>query len=211
MTLIDFRLLFITNRKLSEENLTSIVRNACRSGIKAIQIREKDLSSNDLLTLAKKIRRITSSRKVKLIINDRIDVAFLSVADGVHSPVNGLNARQIKSVNKRFLCGKSVHSIREAVIAEKDGFDYVLFGPIYRTASKVKFGKPQGLNELKKVCDRISIPVFAVGGINPERAKKCIRAGAFGVAVVSDLMRAKSLKKKVFDYENILSKEIDTA
>lgn len=191
---INFRLLVITDRKLAKDSLEKIIGNCVKSGVKAIQLREKDLPSNELLRLTRKLRKTV---KGNLIINDRLDIALLSNANGVHSPEKGIDAEYIKRYNKNFQAGKSVHSIKQAVNAEKVGFDYILFGPVFRTPAKVKYGSPQGLEKLKKVCNSVNIPVFAVGGIIPMRVRKCINVGAHGVAVIGAVMKSNNVKKTI--------------
>jgi len=194
---VDFHLILITDRKLCKD-LHVCIAEACSAGIKAVQLREKDLFVNELLALSKKIRAITG--KSKLMINDRYDLALLADADGVHSPEKGVLPSQIK--NNKFLMGRSIHSPSSAVEAEKLGFDYLLFGPVYKTPSKLKYGLPQGLDELKKVCESVNIPVFAVGGINPKRAAKCMQAGSHGVAVIREIMQSDDIIKKVCEFKN---------
>jgi len=170
-------------------------------GVKAIQLREKQLTAGDLLQLAKDTKKEVNLQKTKIIVNDRIDIAILAGSNGVHSVTNGIPAEYIHELCKGMLSGKSVHSAVEAVQAEKNGFDYILFGPVFRTPAKVKYGKPQGLKKLNDLCSRIKIPVIAVGGINPSRAKKCIEAGAYGVAAIRDLFNAGNIKAKLSEYK----------
>jgi len=201
---LNFRLLFITDRKLSKENLSIKVNKACKAGVKAVQLREKDLTANELLETARKIKKITLQYNSSLIINDRLDIALLSHATGLHSPGNGISYSQIQKFNSKLVAGKSVHSVREAKSAQKEGFDYILFGPVFKTPAKVKYGKPQGLLQLKKICSSVKIPVFAVGGINPARVKKCISAGAHGVAVISAIMKSYNIIETVNEFKNEL-------
>lgn len=202
---ISFRLLLISDRKLCISN--SIEETASISfaaGVKAFQLREKDLTSSELLILAKKLKIITQKHSASLIINDRLDIALLSGADGVHSPENGIPANAVKKISKNLIVGKSIHSVKSAVEAEKNGYDYIIAGPVFRTSSKMKYGKPLGLILLKLICDSVNLPVFAVGGINPERAKKCIKAGAHGVAVIGAIFKSKNIKKTVLEFKKSL-------
>jgi thiamine-phosphate pyrophosphorylase len=203
----EFRLLLITDRKKCKD-LKQVILSACKAGVKAVQLREKSanggLSSVELLSLSKELRRITKANSSNLIINDRLDICLLVKADGVHSPEKGFLPSQIKKYNSKLLAGKSVHSVENAIKAERNGYDYILAGPVFRTASKVKYGKPLGLKVLNEICNAVNIPVYAVGGINPERAKKCISQGAYGVAVISEIMSAKSVKQKVKEFEKAL-------
>lgn len=204
---IYFRLLVITDRKKCRAKpLQEIVRKACACGVKAIQLREKDLSDADLLSLANKLRLLTYKYRAQLIINDRLDIALLAKANGVHSPENGILPKQAKPFSKNLLIGKSIHSLKSALKAGGEGYDYIIFGPVYRTQSKIKYGKPKGLKELKRVCAEMKIPVFAVGGINPKRAKKCIEAGAHGVAVIGAVMKSKDIKKTVNEFKGSMGK-----
>ena len=205
MNKIDFHLILITDRKkLHNISLKKFIDKCCQNGIKAVQLREKDLTSYDLLLLTKKLKKVTEKYSTKLLINDRLDIALLSNADGVHSPVTGIQSSQIKQFNKNLLAGKSVHSLTTAKNAEKDGFDYIICGPVFKTPSKIKYGKPLGINNLKEICSSVKIPVFTVGGINPKRAKQCLQIGAYGVAVISEIFNSKNLKQTISDFKTAL-------
>lgn len=197
-------MLFITDRRLSDKALTGIIRSACSNGLKAVQLREKDLPDGNLQRLASRIRSVTKKYKSQLIINDRLDIALLSSADGVQVPVNGLQNKIIKKSSPELVTGKSVHSLNDSLKAQKEGFDYLLFGPVFRTPAKVKYGSPQGLEKLKQICGKVNIPVFAVGGITPSRAKRCLQTGAYGVAVIRELMQSGNIKKAMKDFERAL-------
>jgi thiamine-phosphate pyrophosphorylase len=204
---IDFRFIVITDRlKLRTGTLEKIIEQCCISGVRAVQLREKDLNAYELLNLAFDLRKITKKYSSYLIINDRLDIVLLSKADGLHSPRNGISCKDVKKINNKLLSGTSVHSLEQAVQAEKSGFDYIMFGPIFRTASKIKYGKPQGLKKLKEVCTSVKIPVIAVGGITPPRAKRCKVQGAYGVAVISAVMRASNIKKTISEFQRNLGK-----
>lgn len=176
----------------------------CVYGVRAVQLREKDLLSKELLQVAKKLRRVTRKNSSQLLINDRIDIALLSEADGVHSPVSGAAPSQIKMFNKYFLTGKSVHSLKSAVKAEMDGYDYIIFGPVFKPNSKITSAKPEGLSKLKEICSTVNIPVFAIGGINPKRANQCVKMGAYGVAVIGSIFHSELLNKTIIEFENAL-------
>jgi thiamine-phosphate pyrophosphorylase len=202
---IGFRLLVISDRKLCRhKSLEEITREAFSSGVKAFQLREKDLSALALLTLARNIKKISIKSHAKLIINERLDIALLANAEGVHSPEKSINPQDVKKFGKNLIIGKSVHSVESAIKAERDGYDYILFGPVFRTKSKIKYGRPKGIAELKKVCCTVKIPVFALGGINPERAIKCINAGAHGAAVIGAIFKSKNVKRTVLEFKKSL-------
>lgn len=194
----------ITDSSLCKGSFDDRLRELFRCRVKAIQLREKSLPAAEVLMSAKKASNTALKYDSLLIVNDRIDIAKLAGCRAVHSPSKGTPNNMIKSYIPNSLSGKSVHSVSEAVKAEKEGFDYLLFGPVYRTPAKVKYGKPQGLFNLSTVCDAVNIPVFAVGGINPARAAKCLQAGAYGVAGIRDFMKSNNIKKTVSSYRKVL-------
>ena len=203
----DFRLLVISDRKSVKNNSLDKIADKCfAAGVKAFQLREKDLSSSDLLILACKIGVSASKHRSKLIINDRLDITLLSRAAGIHSPEKGIHPKDVRRFNKKLITGKSTHSANSAVRAEKEGYDYIIFGPVFRTKSKIKFGKPKGLKELEDVCSKVKLPVYAVGGINPARAKKCVNAGAAGAAVIGAVMKSDNIKKTVLEFKKSLGR-----
>jgi len=197
---IGFRLLVITDRKSAIKNIVKVVEDCCKYGVKAVQLREKDMLAGELVELVKKIRALTTKTKTKLMINDRLDAALLSNANGLHLPENGVDIKLLKKY-KGLILGKSVHSAEQARKADNEGYDYLLFGPVFRTPAKVKYGAPQGLDKLEKVCNSVSIPVFAVGGIIPARTKKCLEAGAYGIAVIGGIMKSANIKKTISEFK----------
>lgn len=191
----------ITSGKLAGNELVKQITALSAAGVKAIQLREKNIPSDDLLLIAKSVINKIGESDTKLIVNERLDIAILAGANGIHSTSHGIENKYIRKFAPGLLSGRSVHSVREAVNAEKDGYDYILFGPVYRTPAKIKYGKPQGLKELSEVCSSVKIPVFAVGGINPQRIKKCLAAGSYGVAAIREFANTKNIKKTVKDFQ----------
>ncbi|MDH3998043.1 MAG: thiamine phosphate synthase [Desulfuromonadales bacterium] len=190
---IDFSLYLITDRKQVHQNhnLFSMVEAALKGGVKAIQLREKDLSIEQLLPLAQQLRQLTLRYQAKLLINTQIDIALAVDADGVHlggdaPPIE--RARQRLGPNK--LIGVSTHHQDEILQAAQDGADFVSFSPIYFTPSKAEYGAPQGVQALKEICAKAPIPVFALGGISVERQAEVLKAGAHGVALISAICAA---------------------
>lgn len=194
---IDFRLYLISDRKaLVNGTLEGAIGEALQGGVKAVQLREKDLEIRDLLDLAYRIRTLTRAYGAKLFINDRVDIALVTGADGVHLGRNGIPPSAAKDVSKGdLIVGVSTHSFAEAVAAEKEGADFITFGPVYETPSKLRYGKPLGLRPLKEVCGKVSIPVFAIGGINLEKVKEVLDCGAEGAAVISAILCAEHITK----------------
>lgn len=188
----------ITDRKLITHypSLINAVEDALKAGIKAIQLREKDLSTRELLEVAYKMREITSRYNAKLFINDRLDIAMCVNADGVHlgqssMPVYGVR----KVVGSKLMIGVSTHNLHEALTAEKEGADFITFGPIFPTPSKLKYGKPVGIESLKIVLKEVSIPIFGIGGIKPDNTKDVMNSGAYGIALISGILSEKDIKK----------------
>lgn len=161
------------------------------------------MDSLTMLETALKIRSLIN-KNTSLIVNERIDIALLTNSAGIHLPGNSFKLKDVIKVFPGKLIGKSVHSVSEAVKAENDGADYLLFGPVFRTPAKIKYGKPQGLKKLKKVCDNVNIPVYAVGGINPMRIKKCTAAGAYGIAGIREFMITGNIRKTISIYRKEL-------
>jgi thiamine-phosphate pyrophosphorylase len=169
--------------------------------VRAVQYREKDLLGGELYEGAKILRGTTRRSGGKLFINDRVDIALAVDADGVHCPENGLPIGIARKLYAKCLIGVSVHSLERAVDARIRGANFVLFGPIFATPSKLKYGKPQGLDALEEVAAHAGLPVFAVGGITPDRALLCLERGATGVAVISAVMSAKSITQAVGEFK----------
>lgn len=179
-------------------DLLKKIDDAASAGVDWIQLREKDLSAVELSALA---RRAISSipGSCRLLINDRLDVAYAVGASGVHLGEKSIPLDQAKhfvrahGMREDFLVGASVHSLESARSAERDGADYVVFGPIFVTPSKEKYGAPQGLEKLAEVCREISIPVFAIGGITADNARECYLQGVRGVCAISVFQEAAEL------------------
>ena len=189
--MIDFPLYLITDRKQVADGHTlyTAVEAALKGGVKAVQLREKDLPEAELMPLAKQLRGLTRSHGALLFINDNIDIALAVEADGVHLGGHSQATEVIRrKVGEKVLIGVSTHSKEEIEIAAKQGADFVTFGPVYATPSKTKYGKPQGLKKLSEACRNSSIPVFALGGITPERATEVQQAGASGIALISAII-----------------------
>ncbi len=188
---INERLYLITDGS-SEVNMAGLlqrVKEALKGGVRIVQLREKGLGGRTLLELALKMREVTAAFGARLLINDRIDVALLSGADGVHlgrSSVSASEARGILGPGR--LIGVSTHSLDEARAAEADGADFVTFGPVYPTPSKACYGPPVGIQALKEASSSIRVPVYAIGGVKKENLREVVAAGAFGAAVISAVL-----------------------
>jgi len=171
--------------------LVDVVEECVAAGLRAVQLREKDLSARDLLALAGPLRGATRRHGARLVVNDRLDVAQAAAADGVQRTGQSLPVAVLRRLAPPpFLVGASVHSLAEAAQAEAEGADFVVFGPIYDTASKRAYGAPQGLEALRRVTAAVRRPVIAVGGIDPGRTPDVMAAGAAGVAAIGAFLSA---------------------
>ena len=162
-----------------------------------IQIREKDLSAREMLEVSR--RAVAAARTTKILVNDRLDVALAAGAAGVH--LGGESVPVAEAVHWRraghapagFLIGASCHSLEEVLTGESSGADYVFFGPVFATPSKLPYGAPQGIERLTKVCRQARIPVIAIGGITAANADECLRGGAAGIAAIRLFQQAADL------------------
>ena len=194
MNSVDFSLYLIADVEQIKEDMPSSVKLAIDGGVKAIQLRGKNLSAKELLKIGERLRHLTHIESVKLFINDRIDVAMAIQADGVHLGQNSMPVKLARETSgDRFIIGVSTHSLKEAMDAEAGGADFITVGPIFETESKLRYGSPVGLTTLADVCRKVKIPVFAIGGISIERVNSVMKEGAHGVAVISAILKAESV------------------
>lgn len=190
---VDFNLYLIADPSQVQKDLVTSVKRAIDGGVRAVQLRGKNLPAKELLKLGEKLRFITSKGSVKFFINDRLDIAMALDADGIHLGQNSLSARLVRKLSRnRFSIGVSTHNLREAKKAEEEGADFITFGPIFATPSKLVYGAPVGLNRLLNVTRKINIPVFAIGGVTLGKIGDVIRNGAYGIAVISAILNARS-------------------
>lgn len=162
---------------------------AARPG--AIQLRDKGLEGGPMLRRARRLAAACRASGTKLLVNGRIDVALACGADGVHLPGDGLPTSEARRLLvPPAIVGRSLHDPAEIPAAE--GADYVLFGPVFDTPSKRRFGPPQGLERLAAFCSSCPVPVVAVGGIDAARVAAVRAAGAAGVAVIGAVLAAES-------------------
>jgi thiamine-phosphate pyrophosphorylase len=187
------------------------IRRALEAGVNWVQIREKDLPARELLELARQAVQMAAGRgggnlgPARIIINDRLDVALAAGAHGVHLRRESLAASDVMrwcragNAPADFAIGVSCHSLEEARKAESAKADYIFFGPIFETPSKMSFGAPQGLLKLTEVCRAVpDSKVIAIGGVNAENSASCIRAGAAGIAAIR-MFRESDHSKEIND------------
>lgn len=209
MARVDFSLYLVTDRhQTCGRPLQEVVRAALRAGVRAIQLREKDLAVRPLLAMARDLAGLTHAYGAKLLVNDRADVCLASSSDGVHLPAEGLSAAVARGVvGSDRLLGVSTHSVDEAVRAEAEGADFILLGPIFETPSKRAYGAPIGLRALERARGRCRTPLFGIGGVTPSRVRDVLRAGAHGVAVIGSVMGAADVEQVSRDFLDALACE----
>jgi thiamine-phosphate pyrophosphorylase len=192
---LDFKFYLVTDRKQTGGRpLMDAVTEALKGGAKAVQLREKDLKTRDLLRLAYEMRQITLKYDARLFINDRVDIAIAVDADGVQLTQKSIPPFAVRKLQSRLIIGVSTHNLEEALRAERGGADFITLGPVYATPSKLKYGSPIGVDTLREVAAQVRIPVFAIGGISMDNMADAVAAGAQGVAVISSVLRAKNIR-----------------
>lgn len=193
---------------LANKLLVQKIEKAAKAGVDWIQIREKDLSGRGLAEMAEQAKASAESGSA-ILINDRLDVACAVGALGVHlgeqsiSPTEARRFLSQRGAPENFIVGVSVHSLETAIQAEQADADYVIFGPVFATPSKAEFGQPQGVPRLQEICQRLVIPVLAIGGITLQNAKECLKAGASGIAAIRLFQDAPNLKQLVRELRSL--------
>ena len=174
-----------------------VLRQLLEGGAKMIQLRAKAMSSRDFLQLALMARELTALFDCKLIVNDRVDLALASAADGVHLGQEDLPLQVGKKLLGNKLIGISTHSLEQAKEAQANGADYIGFGPIFGTATKNTGYTARGLEMLAGLKAAVALPIVAIGGITETSIKDVWRAGADSAAIISDILNAENIAAKV--------------
>ena len=191
------RLYLVTNRyQDSVERFLEKVETACRSGVTIVQLREKNITTNQYYQLAKQVKEITDTYQVPLIIDDRLDICLAVDAAGLHTGDDELPvsvARQVLGPEK--ILGVTAKTVKRALEAEEGGADYLGTGAIFPTTTKEN-APITLISTLKTICQTVAIPVAAIGGLTSENIDQLIGTGIAGVAVVRDLMQAEDIEAK---------------
>ena len=190
----------ITTGKARPENfdessraISIVVAAAVQEGVDLIQVREKHLTGRLLYDLVVRMRGLTSGSSTRLLVNDRLDIALASGADGVHLTSMSIRADVVReNAPQGFLVACSVHSPGEAKAAKREGADLCVYGPVFETPGK---GAPQGVGRLHEVCELVKpFPVLAIGGINKRNVQAALDAGAAGIAAIRALNNVEQMK-----------------
>lgn len=194
-------LYLILDRQFITGDIISAAIEAVEGGVDVIQYREKGLPKRETIAIARQLRHITRERDIPFIINDDPVVALAVDADGVHLGQEDIPIDIARNIlGEERMIGLSTHNLKEALEAEKAGVDYIGFGPIFHSRTKM-VAPPLGLEGIKRVRGLVSIPIIAIGGIDSTMVEGVISSGASGVAVISAILSSPSIKKAVHEFK----------
>lgn len=201
----DLKLYLVTDSEiLKGRDFYKSIEEAIKGGVTMVQLREKDEPAKEFLEKAIKIRELTRAYNVTFMINDRVDIALLCDADGVHVGQSDIGAKYVrKLIGKEKILGVSARNLKEAQIALEEGADYIGVGAMYSTSTKSD-AKLVSFETVKKIRDNIDIPVVLIGGINLENLNELKKLNCEGYAVVSALLKEKDIYKETNKWINSL-------
>ena len=189
----------------SDRDLLDRISRSVRGGVNMVQLRNAKKSSGELYSLAVEIRSITLE-KALFVVNDRIDVAIATGADGVQLKESSLSVQDTRKIcGNSLLIGRSIHSIEAAIQAQNDGADFLLGGTVFKSDTH-KYIEPNGLEFLASLRGKIDIPVIAVGGITQSNVLDCIQSGAQGVAMIRAFSNSNDPEKVARSFYELLNK-----
>ncbi len=193
---MDLSLYILTDKDLSMgRSDEEVVSEAISGGATIIQYRHKAGGARQMMDEAIRLRDVCRESSVPFIVNDRLDVALASEADGVHLGQDDLDAASARKIaGPGFIIGASVRTPEECVRAEDSGADYLAANGIFFTSTKTDFGEPLGIEGLRELCGTTKLPIVAIGGINSRNAADVIKAGADGIAVISYVVSHEDIK-----------------
>jgi len=179
---------FITDPKASNLSFEDMTIKVLKGGVKWVQHRDKVRSKREIYEKTVRLRRLTKDFKALFIVNDYVDIAFCVNADGVHLGQDDLPLKEARRIlGKKKIIGISTHNLKQAIEAERDGADYIGFGPVFQTMTK-DAGEPKGIDMLREIKTKVKIPVVAIGGINLENIMSVLNTGIDAVAVTSAIL-----------------------
>lgn len=195
---------FITDSKLSLAGNEKDVRCAVSCGVEVVQYRNKNAETRQMYDEAVRLREICRYSGSIFLINDRVDIALATKADGVHlgqSDMPCLAARKL--LGQERIIGVTVHNLAEALQAESIGADYLGVSPIFQTATKPDAGKPAGISLIEEIRARVDIPLIAIGGINHSNASEVVGAGADGLCAISCVVAKENVRDAILKFQEI--------
>ena len=195
------KLYVITDRRLKPE--VESVKEALEGGATSIQLRIKNAPTREMIEIGKEIRKLTEEYDALYFVDDRVDVALATNADGVQLGLEDMPISLARDIAPNLVIGASVYSLEEALHAEKEGADYLGAGSVFPTSTK-KDVRVIGIEGLRRIVESVKIPVVAIGGINHENVKEVLKTGVDGVAVISAIMGAENVRKATEEMRKII-------
>lgn len=204
----NFKLYAVTDLKAADPQVFSKIEAAFRGGVDIVQLRSKTLSDRELLETGLKIRAIADRYQKIFFMNDRVDLALAAQADGIHLGQDDLPVKAARELCKKasasLWIGKSTHSLEQAIAAVEEGADYIGVGPVFETPTKPKV-KAVGLELVRQVTAKVSIPYVAIGGIDLTNIDRVLQAGAKRIAVVRAIFSAEDSEKAACQFRGRLA------
>ncbi len=196
----------ITSEFCKNGSSVETLKILAKTGIKIVQLREKDCSKRKIFKTATEFRKITQRYGINLVINDHVDIALAVDAQGVHLGQGDLPPEAAKKIAPGLAFGISTHNLEEAKNAQKAGADYINIGPIFSTSTKETGIKPLGVEAIKKISAAVSIPFTVMGGIKENNIRDVLNYGAKRVAMVTEITMADDIMEKVARLKSIIEK-----
>jgi thiamine-phosphate pyrophosphorylase len=203
---MDFDLYFVTDRMLSKKGVMEDVKAAIRGGVRIVQYREKEFPTRKMVQEAGEIRKLCKYNSVIFIVNDRVDVALATDADGIHIGPKDMEFRTARKIlGKGKIIGVTVSSLEDAKFFEKSGADYLSLSPVFATSTKKDAGEPIGPEVLRKAKEELGIPFLAIGGITRENLPKVLDAGCRRVCMISAILTKDNVEEEVRKIRRIIN------
>lgn len=205
----DLILYAVTDRTwLGNMTLCEHVEEALKGGVSFVQLREKELEYETFLKEAFEIKELCRKYNVPFVINDNVDIAVKSDADGIHIGQKDMEVGYVRSIiGEDKILGVSAQTVEQAILAEKMGADYLGVGAVFRTDSK-KDADDVSYETLKAICNAVNIPVIAIGGIGKNNVYKLKGSGICGIAVISAIFAADNIKKATSELKSLTKQVI---
>lgn len=209
---IDLSCYLVTDRgALNLEQFLKIIKKSILGGVTIVQLREKNLSAREMISIGQALCSLLRPLSIPLIINDRVDIAHLISADGVHLGQSDLKVREARAIlGSQAIIGLSVATIEQVIEAQDEEVDYLAASPVFHTQTKADCSRPWGLEGLKQACSISRHPVIAIGGINETNVEKVMAHGAVGVAVVSAIFNAPCPQMAAMALKNRMKRDAST-
>ena len=200
----------VTDRRwLKEETLFGQVEKALKGGVTFVQLREKNLDEETFLAEAVEIRELCRKYGVPFVINDNVEIALKSGADGVHVGQSDMEAGNVrKLIGKERILGVSAQTVEQALLAQERGADYLGVGAVFSTGSKAD-AEDVSCETLAAICDAVDIPVIAIGGITCENTAELAGSGICGIAVISSLFGSRDIEKAAEELKRVTKEMVE--